>query len=208
MKTPKKNQITRVKPLKTQLREAKAEIKRLQEELEENKRNSILYHFMVVEEEIHKHHLYFNPYPVVIPATYKNKSLKYKISPTQVICIVSDDRTKTIYLSEAIENFEGELRKTDKIVINNNKLSLERLRHLIDSLGFHLVLVSKGEVFNLGKYRLNKTTIQIKEKPRYAVCKSFKIGSNFLGNFQKRKDHYDGLYALASLQRSSVPYKK
>jgi hypothetical protein len=192
--------------LVSKLARAYQAIKLLKQELRESKESWLLYMWSLIEEEIQGYEWRTNPEPFEIHGTHKGKPIVYKISITDVVCVVGEGRDKYIYLKQAIKNIEGELHKTNIITINRNNLTIEKLCKELDGLRFHLVQVSKSAAINLAFYHYNNLSYTLEDKfPNCKDVDKIKGGKAYIKNYRDRKRHFDD---VISLQRLVSGYKE
>ena len=190
----------------SKLKKARRIIKELRRELAEVKIDWAHYLFNLIDLEIKRYHVKLNPLPSSIKASYANKPLLYEVNVKDIIAIVSSQRVKTIYLSNEIQNTEGRLRKTNQIVVNRNKLTLEELCNEIESINFFLVQVTKNTCINIRYFSTDWQYIYINEKKdRLQTLQKIKIGKHYLSNFKNRKADFDD---TVSLHNVMLQYKK
>lgn len=121
---------------------------------------------------------------------------KLEIKPSEVICIVSEDknRKKTIYLKET--NAKGEAIK--KYSFNNNVYPFKTLSNYLDPLSHYLLKASKKAIVNVAFYELTKrNSLQLNfESTGLKAIEKIKTFSpkgglsKFLSDFHKIKEAY------------------
>lgn len=179
----------------------------LKQELRESKESWMLYMWSLIEEEIQGFKWRTNPPPFVIKATHKSKPVEYRISITDIVCVIGKDRDKFIYLKHSIGNIVGEYHSTNKIEITSNDLTIEELcNKKLDTLMFHLVQVSKSAAINLAYYHYSNPSYTLTENlPKCKEVNKIKASKIYLKNYKDKKMHFDD---VISLQRLVSCYKE
>lgn len=191
--------------LRSQLRKAKAEIKSLKQYIYESARDAALYMFEVYQREIEQYEPFINPYSIKIEATHNNKRLVFEISPREILCVLTKGRAKYIYLKEPVKSISGSLVRTDKICVNKNEITLEKLRQTLDSLHFNLEIVSKRALVNVAYYRHVGKHFELTIPSIYKEIKK-------IGGTPRYSWGFDGIQAnfemIHSLQKRAIDYKQ
>lgn len=191
--------------LKIQLTEAEKTIAEQQEIIKELEQTFDLRLFDAINYTMGNYFDFLNPHPVKVNASYNGKREVFELNATDVVCIMSDVRMKSIFLKKAIENIEGIPRKTSKIIVNVNDLNLDELRAKIDSLSYHLIKISKSCVVNLAYYNLKNDYVEMNERAKAEKdCIKLKINTPFIENFKARKEL---LESIISIHKTLLHYK-
>ena len=194
------------KKLEADLKTARKKVRELKKYIQEQEDNFYLHMFEHIEAIKHDYSLLLNPYPVKIRTSDKGNTGVFEFKITDVICVVSDERIKTIHLRRKSIDIKGVKKASDNIIVNRNKLTIEQFRLELDSRGFHLVQVDRGLLVNAMyyKHKPGKLELLLKDKPRPDIT-SLSIGKDYMKTYiQKRKD----LFEIASLHKMFVRYIK
>ena len=194
------------KKLEADLKTARKKVRELKKYIQEQEDNFYLHMFEYIEAIKHDYSLLLNPYPVKIRTSDKGNTGVFEFKITDVICVVSDERIKTIHLRRKSIDIKGVKKASDNIIVNRNKLTIEQFRLELDSRGFHLVQVDRGLLVNAMFYKPEpgKLELLLKDKPRPDIT-SFNIGKDYIQTYiQKRKD----LFEIVSLHKMFLRYIK
>lgn len=179
---------------------ARLTIKKLKRELDSVKVNWSLYLFDLIEKELYNFDIKLNRNPIEIKASYSNKPVLYEVNVNDIVAIVSDQRNKNVYLVKELKNIEGKLHKTNKITVNRNNLTLEKLCSEIDSLQFHLVRVSKKVCINLKYYSTDWKNVYLDNSiNNIYMLKKITIGKPYLINYRLKHKNFQETISLHSL---------
>ena len=179
---------------------ARLTIKKLKRELDSVKVNWSLYLFDLIEKELYNFDIKLNRNPIEIKASYSNKPVLYEVNVNDIVAIVSDQRNKNVYLVKELKNIEGKLHKTNKITVNRNNLTLEKLCSEIDSLQFHLVRVSKKVCINLKYYSTDWKNVYLDNSiNNFYMLKKITIGKPYLINYRLKHKNFQETISLHSL---------
>ena len=143
----------------------------------------------------------------VVDKRYGTKqTVKLKISPSDIICILSQEksRRKNIYI---IEKQSGSIGIVE---FNNNKFNFESLCKHLDPINNYLVLVSKSSIVNVAFFDLRKkNTLQFSQKVDNINISEIHVPAQkttdmLLNNFRIIKDAYS---RRRLLQKTILGYK-
>jgi len=194
------------KKLEADLKTARKKVRELKKYIQEQEDNFHLRMFEHIEAITHDYSLLLNPYPVKIKTSDKGNTGVFEFKITDVICVISDDRIKTVHLRRKSIDIKGVKKASDNIIVNRNKLTIEQFRLELDSRGFHLVQVDRGLLVNAMFYKIEpgKLELLLKDKTRPEIA-SFEIGKDYMQTYiQKRKD----LFEIVSLHKMYLRYIK
>lgn len=153
---------------------------------------------------------FFNPdareLSVVDNSFGTKQNSKISISPADIICICSANksRVKEIYVKR--QDAEGKMSVVCYL-FNNNQYNFETLCQHLDSINHHLVIVSKSAIINVGCYKLNrkKELTPIPSFTRFKIPSVITITSKeHLQNFKKVQEAYTRNILL---QKAIIGYK-
>jgi len=194
------------KKLEADLKTARKKVRELKKYIQEQEDNFHLRMFEHIEAITHDYSLLLNPYPVKIKTSDKGNTGVFEFKITDVICVISDERIKTVHLRRKSIDIKGVKKASDNIIVNRNKLTIEQFRLELDSRGFHLVQVDRGLLVNAMFYKIEpgKLELLLKDKTRPEIA-SFEIGKDYMQTYiQKRKD----LFEIVSLHKMYLRYIK
>lgn len=188
------------------LNQARMALKALKKELRDEKASWAIQLWMLIEDEVEELSIFYNPWPVKVKATYGGKSLIYEIRVVDILCILSEGRVKYIYTKKPYKNEEGPLQITEKIMVDQNDLTLEKLCKHMDSLEGHLVVVGRGKAINMAHYHFSGSEFEAFTKSRkHTKINTIKSGTGYIENYIERKKWFDD---FRSLQRLRSRYKE
>lgn len=189
------------------MKDYKSENKTLKQELSKALKKikwyeSPLFIFEMVENLTGTYSVLLYPPSVKIKSTLKQKSCSFNVNVGDVICILSDERTKYIYLKTIQKSFEGVLNETNKIIVNE---TVDKICRRLDSSCFHLVKVSPSAAVNIAYYDLDKKHLKINFKGYKPInCNRISITDSFIDNFKVQKAAFDH---VKELQKKLNAYK-
>ena len=185
--------------LKQKLEEAEHTIDELCELVESYERDFQIRLYNAIEHIKNKDGKILNPHPVKITCgNAKSKHEAFMVKASEVIAVTCVGKEKTIRLIKPIENIKGEYRETDTIIVYNND-GLEKFRHRIDSISYHLFQISRDTVINLKYYKLKGNKVEVTlENFIDTDLAQFDISDTRKGDFISRKEMLDSI--IASLQ--------
>jgi hypothetical protein len=192
------------KKLEADLKAARKKVRELKKYIQEQEDNFHLRMFEHIEAITHDYSLLLNPYPVKIKTSDKGNTGVFEFKITDVICVVSDERPKLIYLRKKAVDIKGVKPAAEIVIVNRNEFKIEGLQREIDGRGMHLVQVERGLLVNAMYYKHEpgKLELLLKDKPRPDIT-SFNIGKDYMQTYiQKRKD----LAEIVSLHKMFVRY--
>lgn len=189
--------------LKQRLAEAELKINELTELVSELKNDFAFKLYQAIVRITKDDFEILNPEPVIIKSAHKSKHEEFRLKVTDILYITCVGKVKTIKLNTSIENFKGKYRETDTITVDSND-SLEKFRHGIDSISYHLIQVNRNTVVNLKYFALKGETLVCtfeNDKTREPI--KFEISKSHVDDFVVRKQMFD---ELISLQKTLLRY--
>jgi hypothetical protein len=191
------------KKLINELTEANLAIEQLRDQVNKLTNNFTLNLYTAIEQITNDYSIILNPPPVNLTTAYKGKHEEFSLKLSDIVCINCKGKVKTISLVKSVENTKGKYRETDSIIVDNNS-GLEKFRHSLDSISYHLIQVSRNTVVNMKYYDLKgnflKTTLDNIAKTDLA---RIEISGSQIDNFIIRKQQLD---KLISLQKTLTRY--
>jgi len=191
------------KKLINELAEANLAIEQLRDQVNELTNNFTLNLYTAIEQITNDYSIILNPPPVNLTTAYKGKHEEFSLKLSDIVCITCKGKVKTIRLIKSVENTKGKYRETDSIVVDNNS-GLEKFRHSLDSISYHLIQVSRNTVVNMKYYDLRgdflETTLDNLSKTDLA---RIEVSGSQIDNFIIRKQQLD---KLISLQKTLTRY--
>lgn len=163
----------------------------------------------LIETVTESYESFLNPSPVPVTAQVKGKSVQFEIKATDIVCILSNERGKAIYLTKNIRCVDGNIIDTDKITVNKDEMTMDKLSSLLDSIKYHLYKVSRSSVVNLAYYNLNKTKLELELKDyRHIECKILSISPGLRGLFLEAQKQHNKLRDTRMKEREAYLKKK
>lgn len=194
--------------LVTRLNQAKQSIKLLKKELRDSEDKWMIYLFKIIEEELEGYKWMTRPRPFKLHATHSGKPVVYEISIIEVICVISDGRAKYIYLKNPVRPIDGDYHETNKILVNRNGLTLDKLCNEMEGLRFHLVQISKNAAINIACYHLGKNSFQLIGEPsKHKNINDIPLGKMYLDNYKFKKHYFDAFLSLHSFKSRDIQKK-
>jgi hypothetical protein len=191
---------------------AKDVIKKLKERIKSIEKNWLLEMHTHMQTKLEEYKPKLNPTTVSLNASKNRKSFVFEINPKNVICILTKQKKKYIYLKQAIESKKGEYIKTNEVIVNRNGFTLDDICKEIDKLNFWLIQVSNFAIINVDYYHLNNLNkLQLKDllelnkfpdlKDLLNKQRAFEIslGPEFTENYKIVKEHFDDVISLQRL---------
>lgn len=193
-----------IEELEAKLKAAHKKIRELKTYIKEQEANFHLSMFEGIEAITHNYSVLLDPYPVKIRTSDKGNSGVYELKVTDVVCVVSNDRVKKIYLRKKVADIEGRASATSLVSVNRNNLTIQQMRQELDSIGYHLIQVGRGVLVNTMYYKNQnlKLELALKDVSNTDIL-SFKISKDYLRIFtEKQKD----LKEIVLLHKTFVRY--
>jgi hypothetical protein len=180
--------------LEKKLADAKKEISELKKTIRGMKSNFLIQLYNAIENITTNYNSFLNPHPIKIKVTLGGRSDEFEIKITNVICVVADKRAKKIYLKNPVKGIHGELKPTNKIVVDRN---FNLLLNEFDSMKFHLFRLSRGKAINIVYYDLNNGGLILQLK-NYAheECMKFAISKSKSNEFIGKQKEFRTIYLL------------
>ena len=146
--------------------------------------------------------LLLNPPSFEIKSTLGQKACVFKVNVKDVVCVLSDERSKFIYLKTSQKSIDGILHETDKIVINE---TVEKTCKRLDSARVHLVKVSPRAAINVAYYDLDKDKLLLNlHNYTHSNCIQIPITAHYLNDFKAKKSDFED---KITLQKTLSVYK-
>ncbi|MDI1355350.1 MAG: hypothetical protein PSX36_10550 [bacterium] len=178
------------------LRELTNEVNRLTKENEYLK--SPLYHWDIIESIKGSYSVLLNPPLVAFNTTINQKASGFKININDIVCILSDGKTKWIYFNRKQQSVDGKLLVSDKLSFTGN---IEEFLLTYDKPKVHLCQISRSEAVNLNYYQLNSKVVQLlgKNNPQNS-CNTLTMSPNFKKEFIERKAALENIISFQKIQ--------
>lgn len=130
---------------------------------------------------------------------------KLKVSPADIICIESVDksRKKNFYIRERTSTGN----KINRYLFNNNKYNFESLCNYLDPISGYLTIISKNAIVNVAFYGLiRKNILELREKAfkNNVPNKLMIFGKDLSSNFRLIQQAYIRRFLL---QKAAIGYK-
>lgn len=164
--------------------ELKNKIIKLQEE--NNYLKSPLYMFEICELIKGEYSALLNPPLFQFETTKNQKSCSFKININDIVCIISDKKTKWIYFKEPQSSFDGIKHTSYKLSYTG---SLEDFCTEYDRPQVHLCQISRSVIVNLFFYFLDRNQVKLLESEKISIkeCNNLTITKKYLEEFKNRK---------------------
>lgn len=136
-----------------------------------------------------------NPIPISLNASYKGKSERYEVNIENILCVVSEGRSKFILLRRPIIGIGNNVRETKVICCNYN---MDELINLFNRVNINFFEVNRSVLVNLKHYGINQNQLQCTMDLPEGYQRYFKIKLNKekLSHFVNRKGNYKSIYSL------------
>ena len=173
----------------------KKKIAELQEENDYLK--SPLYMFEVCEMIKGKYSILLNPPEFQFATTKNQKSCSFRININDIVCVISDGKTKWIYFQEPQSSIDGVRHVSDKLSYTG---SLEDFCLEYDRPKIHLCQISRSVIINLFFYYLDNDKVKLIDTKGLTKreCNNLTITKNFKEEFITRKT---ALKSIISFQK-------
>lgn len=164
---------------------------------ENNYLKSTLYMFEICQMIKGEYSVLLNPPLFQFATTKSQKSCSFKININDIVCVISDGKTKWIYFKEPQSSIDGIMHASDKLSYTG---SLEDFCTEYDRPKVHLCQISRSVIVNLFFYYLDRNQVKLIESEKISrkECDNLLISKNYLTEFTNRKS---SLKSIVSFQK-------
>lgn len=157
------------------------------------KQTDLMSSYLYYEAMTQNYNLFLRPPPVPLQVQIKGKKTLFNVDVKKIICIISQGKLKTIYLTEKIKSIEGYGQNTNKIILSTDKPNMEELCALLDSIKLNLLLIKRGTIVNYNFYDLHNKVVKLNvEKYEHAhQCSTLIISSKSIESFKQGKQQFE-----------------
>lgn len=147
---------------------------------------SPLYMFEICQMIKGEYSVLLNPPEFQFMTTKSQKSCTFSINVNDVVCIISDGKTKWVYFNEPQSSIEGIRHVSDKLSYTGN---LEDFCLQYDRPKVHLCQISRSVVINLFYYYLDRSQVKLIDSKIFSKkeCDNLPISKNYVKEFTTRK---------------------
>lgn len=158
---------------------------------------SSLYMFEICQMIKGEYSVLLNPPLFQFDTTKSQKSCSFKININDIVCVVSDGKTKWIYFKEPQSSIDGIRHTSDKLSYTG---SLEDFCTEFDRPKVHLCQISRSVIVNLFFYYLDRNHAKLIKSEKIATkeCDNLAISKKYLTEFINRKS---SLKSIISFQK-------
>lgn len=162
----------------------KKKVEKLQEE--NNYLKSPLYMFEICQMIKGEYSVLLNPPEFQFTTTKNQKSCTFCININDIVCIISEGKTKWIYFKEPQSSIDGIRHVSDKLSYTG---SLEDFCLLYDRPKVHLCQISRSVIVNLFFYYLDRSQAKLIDPKLFnrKECDNLPISKNYVKEFTTRK---------------------
>ena len=107
-----------------------------------------------------EYYTFLNPAPEILAVYWNRKSEHYEVSVSDILWIESNGRLKTIFLKRPIKSKEG-TRTTDKLIVDNDSVTIKSLLLKFDKFNFHLMKVSRSTIVNVAYFKIKGEILEL-----------------------------------------------
>lgn len=138
-----------------------------------------------------------NPPLFQLETTKSQKSCSFKININDIVCVISDGKTKWIFFKEPQSSIDGIMHTSDRLSYTG---SLEDFCTEYDRPKVHLCQISRSVIVNLFYYYLDRNQVNLIESEKISrkECDNLSISKNYLTEFTNRKS---SLKSIVSFQK-------
>lgn len=175
----------------------------LLEEIAENDYlTSSMHEYEFIQRINGEYSLFLNPPAFTFKTSHNMLSCTFSIKVNDIICIISDGKTKWIYFNSPQTNIDGVHHISDKLSFTDN---IPNTCKLLDNSQIHLNQVSRFAAVNISYYTLDSERLILNiVNYHHPECGKIKITPGFVQNFiSKKKD----LESIISFQKKSIDSK-
>ena len=139
-----------------------------------------------------------NPPPFQFATTKSQKSCSFKININDIVCVISDGKTKWIYFQEPQSSVDGVRHVSDKLSFTG---SLEDFCLEYDRPKIHLCQISRSVIINLFFYYLDQDQVKLIDTKRLnkRECNNITITKKFKEEFITRKDALKKIFSFQKI---------
>lgn len=178
-----------------EISELKKLVKKLQKENDYLK--SPLYHFTLTEQIQERYSVLLNPPSKDFRTTKGQKAAIFKINITDIVCILSDGKSKWVHFKEPQKSIEGVLLDSDKLSFTGTLLDF---CNKYDDTKIHLCIVSKSVAVNPLYYQLDKDKLKLADnKISNKYCDNIKVSPKYLKEFVERKSIIESIISFQKI---------
>lgn len=147
---------------------------------------SSLYMFEICQMIKGEYSILLNPPEFKFATTKSQKSCTFRININDIVCIISEGKTKWIYFQEPQSSVEGIRYISDRLSYTG---SLEDFCLQYDKPRVHLCQISRSVIVNLFFYYLDRSRVKIIDTKTFnqEECNNLPIGKNYISDFINRK---------------------
>lgn len=147
---------------------------------------SALYMFEICQIIKGEYSILLNPPEFQFTTTKSQKSCSFRININDIVCVISEGKTKWIYFQEPQSSVEGIRHISDRLSYTG---SLEDFCLQYDSPKVHLCQISRSVIVNLFFYYLDRNRVKFIDTKTFnkEECNNLPIGKNYISDFIKRK---------------------
>ena len=158
---------------------------------------SPLYMFEICQMIKAEYSALLNPPAFQFATTKSQKSCSFKININDIVCVISDGKTKWIYFKEPQSSIDGIMHTSDRLSYTG---SLEDFCTEYDRPKIHLCQISRSVIVNLFFYYLDRNQVKLVESEKISrkECDNLSVSKNYLDEFTSRKS---SLKSIASFQK-------
>lgn len=175
-------------------------LQRRVEELQEenNYLKSPLYMYEICEMIKGKYSDLLNPPEFQFKTTKNQKACTFSININDIVCIISEGKTKWIYFNEPQSSIEGIKHVSNKLSYTG---SLEDFCLRYDSPKVHLCQISKSVIVNLFYYFLDRSQVKLIDPKHHDIekCNNLSISKKFDKEFIIRKTSLKSIISFQNI---------
>ncbi len=158
---------------------------------------SPLYLFQVTEQIQGRYSILLNPSIVDLRTTKRQKAAFFKIDINDIICVISDGKSKWIHFNRPQTSFDGVRLTSEKLSFTG---SLEEFCLKYDSPKIHLCIVSRSVAVNPFYYHLDKNHLILNEGIiADNKCKKVITSPKFRKDFIIRKETIERIISFQNI---------
>jgi hypothetical protein len=147
---------------------------------------SSLYMFEICQIIKREYSILLNPPEFQFTTTKSQKSCSFKININDIVCVISEGKTKWIYFQEPQSSVEGIRHISNRLSYTG---SLEDFCLQYDRPKIHLCQISRSVIVNLFFYYLDRSRVMLINTKNFkkTECNNLAIGKIYISNFIERK---------------------
>lgn len=179
-----------------EIKRLKRVVRKLQEE--NNFLKSPLYLYEVTEQIQDHYSVLLQPPPREFKTTKGQRSSVFQIDMNDIVCVISDGKSKWVYFNKMQESVRGERFVSDKLSFTGN---LQSFCNVYDPPKIHLCIVSRSVAVNPSYYYLDANKLRlIGKKKSHSVCNEIVITPKHISNFIERKSALENIRSFQKIQ--------